>query len=142
MENEANIQGLGHLRGHLRRVQRNRVQFSQLSSKFFNFNNIEKIGVVKRGISQSLPAIQLISELPNQRARKAQLTCPLDTNLVCLFIIFSSILTNRSSQFSLILQHTMIVSAEIQVRALCNGALILFFRFQVSQGQNGDNRKK
>ena len=35
----------------------------------------------------------------------------------------------------------MIVSAEIQVRALCNGALILFFKVQVSLGQNGDNMK-
>ena len=36
----------------------------------------------------------------------------------------------------------MIVSAEIQVRALCNGALILFSRFQVLEGQNGDDMKK
>ena len=92
----------------------------------FNFQNypviffviVVVVVVVKRGISQSLLAIQLISELADQRARKAQFICQLYTNLGCLFIIFSSILTNRSSQFSLILQHTMIVSAEIQVRGL------------------------
>ena len=112
----------------------------------FNFQiysaNFVFVVVLKRGISSSLQVIQLISEPANQRARKAQFTCPLSTNFVCLFIIFSLILTNRSSQFSLILQHTMIVSAEIQVRALCNGALVLFFRFQVTQAENGDTKKK
>ena len=36
----------------------------------------------------------------------------------------------------------MLVSAEMQVRTLGNGAFILFFRFQVSYGQDGDNDKK